>query len=612
MKTRAGDFSEYGTKPTEDGMMFTFSAREGGACAILLYHISDGRLAERIEMPPEYAIGDMYSVVLIGKNWQRFVYLYEENGKTFTDPYASWIHGRSRWADESRLEEGYRVYGGIWQKPYEWQHPQPRLLPQELLLYKLHMRGFSMHHGLPSGKRGNYKGILEKLASLKELGVTAIEFQPIYDFEEVRYEKRQVVSARGKITEEIFPLDKINYWGYGDAFYLAPKASYFGGRDVTAHCREMIDGIHGMGMEIVMEISFAEGLSDDYMTDVLWRWRRDYRVDGFHIVGCNAPIGRIAAHRGLSDCKIFYENIPQEILEREKERKHLFLYNDYFMHVTRQIQNHMQGSMVQFTNYLRRQNDHFGFVNYIANTDGFTLLDSYSYGEKHNEANGEDNKDGKNVNYSYNYGVEGPTKNRQTSQMRLQQIRNGLCCVFFAQAVPLLRGGDEVLNSQGGNNNPYCQDNATGWVSYGRHLKNKVALREFVKNLIAFRRAHPVLAMDQAVRMTDYKHIGIPDISYHGSEPWLMGIGEEQKAVGILYAGDYAKKTGEHKAENVYIAYNFHYQDVELALPAVSGHRRWQFVMNTATEESFSFRPRELEDQQRVRVPGSSVSVYIS
>ena len=612
MKTRIGDFNDYGTKPTADGMMFTFSAEGEGFCAILLYHVSDGSLAERVEVDSSYAIGTMYSVVLLGKNWHRYVYLLEDEGKTFVDPYASQIHGRNKWADMGRQEMAYRVFGGFSQKEYVWQADRPKIRPQDMIIYKLHMRGFSMHHGLSSGKKGNYKGILEKLQELKDMGITTIEFQPIYDFEEIRYERRQIVSSKGKIEETVVPLDKINYWGYGEAFYLAPKASYFGGRDCVYHCKEMIDRIHEMNMEVVMEVSFAADISEDMMMDVLWRWCRDYRVDGFHLVGCNAPIERIARHKGLASCKIFYENIPQEVLQREKKNKHLFLYNDYFMHVTRQIQNHMQGSMVQFTNHLRRQNDHFGFVNYIANTDGFTLWDSYSYGEKHNEANGEDNKDGKNINYSYNYGVEGQTKNRQINQMRLRQIRNGLCSVFLAQAIPLLRGGDEVLNSQEGNNNPYCQDNAIGWVSYGRNLKSKEKLQEFVRNLIAFRREHPVLSMDQAVRMTDYKHIGIPDISYHGAEPWLMGIGEERKAVGILYAGDYAKKTGEHKAENVYIAYNFHYHDVELALPAVSGHRRWYFVMNTAAEESFSFQPVELKDQQRVWIPGSSVSIYVS
>lgn len=612
MKTRMGDFNKYGLCPTKDGMMFTFASEGEGECAVLLFHRKDKSLLERIVLPAEYSIGDMHSVVIQGRNWHTLCYLYEQDGKEFLDLYAPKICGRDHWADSDRSREQYRVYGGFPEPEYHWQNLSPAIAPGDMIMYKLHMRGYTMRHGLPASQRGNYKGILEKLPELKELGVTSLEFQPIYDFEELRYEKRSVITATGETKEEYHSLDKINYWGYGEASYLAPKASYFGGKDSISHCREMIDAIHGMGMEVIMEMSFVTEVSDDFMMDALWYWVREFHVDGFHLLGCNAPIRRIAENRGLASTKIFYEVIPREILEKEKNRKHLFLYNDYFMHVTRQIQNHMGGSMVQFTNHLRRQNDAYGFVNYVANTDGFTLLDSYSYGEKHNEANGEENKDGVNTNFSFNYGVEGATKQRQIQQMRMRQVRNGLCCVMLAQAVPLLRSGDEVLNTQEGNNNPYCQDNPLGWVSYGRNHKNKVQLFRFIQKLLAFRKAHPVLSMEKAFRMTDYRHCGLPDISYHGAEPWLMSIGEEQRAVGILYAGAYAKDENNDPGENVYVAYNFHYDQVQLALPSLSGGNYWRFVMNTAQEDSFSFLPKKAEDQRTILVPGSSISIYVS
>ncbi len=112
----------------------------------------------------------------------------------------------------------------------------------------------------------------------------------------------------------------------------------------------------------------------------------------------------------------------------------------------------------------------------MANTTGFTLLDSYSYGEKHNRDNGEENRDGNNFNCSFNYGAEGATKNKQIQKMRFQQVKNGLCMTFLSQAVPLLVGGDECLNSQEGNNNPYCQDNRIGWVQYQNRSSDAKAL----------------------------------------------------------------------------------------------------------------------------------------
>jgi glycogen operon protein len=604
MKKRIGDFNKYGVRPVSDGMMFTFAAEGEGEPAILLYDAKSKKLLERVPVFKEYAIGDVYSVVLQAKNWHRYVYLLEQQDRIFPDPYAPRISGRNHWGDWSRAEENYRIYGGFDLQEYCWQQEQPHLAPRDMIIYKLHMRGYTMRHGLPMSKRGNYKGILDKLRELKEFGVTALEFQPIYDFEELRYEVRQVIGPGGTFSDSYESLDQLNYWGYGTACYMAPKASYFGGDDCICHCKEMIDAIHGMGMEIIMEISFATEISDDYMIDVLEYWVREYRIDGFHILGCNAPMERIADRGLLAETKIFYEAIPQPVLDREQDHKHLFLYNPYFMHVTRQMQNHMQGSMVQFTNHLKRQNDSYGFVNYIANTDGFTLWDSYCYGEKHNEANGENNTDGNNINFSFNYGLEGPTKNRQINQIRLRQVRNGLCCVFLAQGIPLLRSGDEVLNSQEGNNNPYCQDNATGWTIFAKTPKVKMLTAEFVRNLIAFRKAHPVLSMEQVMRFNDYRHLGIPDISYHGEEPWIMGIGEERKAIGILYAGDYAD------SEDVYVGYNFHYDDVRLALPSMKGEGEWYLVMNTALEESFSFECRKIAGQRYVVVPGRSVSIY--
>ena len=607
MKTRIGNFENYGTKETADGMMFTFAVTKDGPCSIRLFSVCDFTPVATVELDESYCVGAVYSVVLIGKNWDRYCYLLSQNDETFVDPYARVIAGRNHWADESRFAQDCAVFGSFDTADYAWRFAAPQIAPADMILYKLHMRGFTCNHGMKASQKGNYRGIMEGLPYLQSMGVTSLEFQPIYEFEELMYETQQMISAQGEITDEIVSLDKTNYWGYGGAFYFAPKASYFGGKDAALHCREMIDAIHGAGMEVILEISFAVETSDDVMLDCLWHWVRDYHVDGFHLLGCNVPIERIAASKRLARTKIFYEFIPEEVLSRQTGRKHLFLYNDGFMHVARQIQNHMEGSMVQFTNHLRRQNDRYGFVNYLANTNGFTLWDSYCYGEKHNEANGEENRDGNNLNYSFNYGVEGPSRNRQIQQIRMQQMRNGLCMTLLAQAVPLICSGDEAANSQNGNNNVYCQDNAMGWVQFAR-TKSQKELLEFVTKLIAFRKAHPVLCAEHPMQLTDYKHVGIPDLSYHGTEPWLMEIGEEQKAVGVLYAGAY----GGAEEENVFVAYNFHYHQVRLALPRTPGGREWQFVMNTANAYDASFEPMSMEQQGCLDVPEHSITILVS
>ena len=191
--------------------------------------------------------------------------------------------------------------------------------------------------------------------------------------------------------------------------------------------------------------------------------------------------------------------------------------------------------------------------------------------------------------------------------MRYMQVKNGLCMTLLAQAVPLICGGDECLNSQEGNNNPYCQDNAIGWVQYRTRSTDAKALTSFLTNLIAFRKEHRVLRQENAMRFTDYCHVGMPDLSYHGAEPWLMHIGDEQKAIGVLYTGHYAKEE-----EDVYVAYNFHYERARISLPSLSKEKEWMQVMNTADRSTDDFVPQPIEEQRCVEVAPQSISILIS
>ncbi len=590
MKARIGDFNQYGTRVTKEGVLFTFAVEQEGDCGLEFYDATTYELLDRMLLTEEYRIGDVYSVWIQEPRVKNMAYRIFQGEDSFVDPYAPFIIGRDIWRDESRADRQYQVYGGIQSRDYSWRYDSPQIKPQDMVMYKLHMRGFSMGRKMAESLKGNDKAIIKSLQGFKDLGITSLEFQPLYDFEE-----------DGK---------KVNYWGYGDAFYMAPKASYFGGaKRAIERCKKMIDEIHGAGMEIVMEFSFATECSEDYMMDVIWHWIKNYHVDGFHFLGCNIPIERIARDPRFKQTKFFYDNMSWELLQQEREstKKHLFVYDDSFMYACRQLQNHMSGSMVQFANHMRRQNEHYGFVNYMANTSGFTLWDSYSYGEKHNLDNGEDNKDGNNTNYSFNYGVEGESKSRQVKSARYREMRNALSMVCLSQGIPLLVAGDEVANSQQGNNNPYCQDNEIGWVQYG-NTKEQKELKRFTEALLRFRKEHPILRSECGMHMNDYAHLGAPDLSYHGKEPWLMSIGDEMKSLGMLYNGAYDK----HNGEDIFVLYNYHYEDVEMALPKMRDDKKWALVMNTSSREAIDFVPRELVDQEKLVVPGSSVTLLIA
>lgn len=610
MRISRGNFGEFGPRISgSESFTVTFEAKPGTSkVAIILYEIDSKKRVEVCPLSDDHRVGLVYSVEISGVNLDNTCYLIQEDDRKYVDPYACAVIGRDKWADVSAREKtAFKVYSGISNINKDWKDAKVDIAPSDMFIYKLHVRGFTAGLGMSSSKVGSYKGVTSKLSYLKKLGVTTIEFMPIYDFEELILEEKMLISPKGLRSMATVHTGKTNYWGFGQANYFAPKASYFGG--ASAACdglRNMVSTIHAKGMEVVMEMAFAYETSDDVIINCLKHYVKYFHIDGFHIVGCNAPIARIAAEPYLADTKIFYEFIPEEILCKEAGKKHLFIYNDSFMNVTRQIENHMNGSMVQFANHMRRQNQAYGFVNYMANVNGFSLWDSYSYGEKHNADNGEDNRDGTNNNYSFNYGVEGKTNNKTINNNRFKEMRNAFTALFISQAIPLMVAGDEVAATHMGNNNPYCQDNKVGYTVFTK-TKSKSTLQRFVMELAEFRKNHKCLRVESPFLMNDYKHLGLPDMSFHGSEPWMMTIGEEQKSLGVLYNGAYT-----HEKEDVFVCYNFHYDSVDMALPLLSPGKRWRLCFNTAEyDDKSDFTPKPIHDQQSIKVPGSSISILV-
>lgn len=172
-------------------------------------------------------------------------------------------------------------------------------------------------------------------------------------------------------------------------------------------------------------------------------------------------------------------------------------------------------------------------INFITCHDGFTLYDLVSYNGKHNEANGEDNRDGSNDNDSWNCGVEGETSDAEINALRTRQIKNAAALLLLSQGIPMLLSGDEFRNTQFGNNNAYCQDNKISWLDWSRLEKNRDVFL-FFKKMIAFRAAHPVL------RRSDFfcgeNSTGYPELSFHGEKPWELDTSNPLLTFGFMYA----------------------------------------------------------------------------
>lgn len=608
MKVTRGDFRDFGPRILKkNSINITVAiAPTTKKAAIILFDKASKKKLYDIELINDFSMGRVYSIEISDVDVDSICYLIKEDDKVYVDPYATAVIGRDSWADEKgRKSSDYKVYSGISHLEKPWKDTDIYIEPTDMVIYKLHMRGFTAGMGMSASRVGSYKGVLSKLSYLKELGITSIEFMPLYDFEELFLESKMTISPKGKVSEITEFTGKRNYWGFGEANYFAPKASYFGGADKCVDAmRDLVSTLHKNGFEAIMEMAFAKDTPAEMMLECLRYYVRYFHIDGFHIVGCNGPIERIAIDPFLADTKIFYEYIPEEILFKESGKKHLFIYNDSFMNVTRQIENHMNGSMIQFANHMRRQNSAYGFVNYMANVNGFSMWDSFSYGEKHNFDNGEDNRDGTNTNFSFNYGIEGKTTNRMINANRFREMRNAFTALMLAQSVPLFVAADEVAATHLGNNNPYCQDNKMGYTVFSK-TKSKEELRSFVKELVAFRKNHKCLRSEEPFLMNDYRHLGLPDMSFHGTEPWMMSIGEEQKALGVLYNGAYVDES-----EEVFVCYNYHYDSVNMALPLLAPGKRWRLCFNTA-EYDGDFSPKPIHDQQSINVPGNSISVLV-
>ena len=250
------------------------------------------------------------------------------------------------------------------------------------------------------------------------------------------------------------------------------------------------------------------------------------------------------------------------------------VHHTEFQNVMHRFLKGDEGMVEAVTYWLRHLSEKEGSFNYIAAHNGFTLMDLVSYEGKHNEANGENNQDGPDYNYSWNCGAEGPSRKKAVVSLRRGQLYNALFLVFLAQGTPCLLAGDEFGNSQKGNNNVYCQDNPTGWVNW-KKLTTHQELHDFVRDLIAFRKRYKVFHPAQEMSGTDTTRCGVPDVSYHGEYAWRIEKEVASRQLGVYYSGT------SLEAEDCYVAYNMHWIRHTFALPSLPKNKKWYLAAST-------------------------------
>ena len=252
-------------------------------------------------------------------------------------------------------------------------------------------------------------------------------------------------------------------------------------------------------------------------------------------------------------------------------------------------------------------------INFITCHDGFCLMDQVSYNGKHNEANGENNNDGNNDNHSWNCGWEGPSTSDDVNQLRRKQIKNAVALMLVSRGVPMLLSGDEMGNTQQGNNNCYCQDNEISWLDWEDVDRNR-EIFEFCRGMVAFRRAHPVLRNSRHFQNRDFVGSGLPDISWHSTRKWWADF-SSSLTLAFMLDGRHAKN-GTATDSTLYVAMNMHWEAHGFELPSPAGNVLWHVAVNTDMAPPADIwevgMEKKLENQNEFVVGPRSVVILVA
>ena len=518
---------------------------------------------------------------------------------------------------------------------FDWKDDQPPRHPwSKTVIYETHVRGLTIHPSSAVPDPGTYRGLVEKVPYLKDLGVTAVELLPVQEFN----------THALKTTDPRTGRRLRNYWGYDPVSFTAVNGAYCStgaSGQQTLEFKEMVRLLHSAGMEVIIDVVLNHTAETDELGPTLcWRgvdnsiyytlekdkrryhnfagtgntinanhpvvrdhilgclryWVMEMHVDGFRF-DLASILGRDSSGNLLTNPPLL-ESIAQDpILSSTKliaeawdaagayqvgsfSERRWAEWNGHYRDDVRRFWRGDPGMLGAFASRICGSEDIYSksgkgpesSINFITCHDGFTLNDLVSYTDKHNTANGEQNRDGANDNHSANCGVEGPTEDARIEGFRRRQIRNFLLTLFMSRGVPMLLGGDEFRRTQHGNNNAYCQDNATSWYDW-TFLQRHAQIHRFVKHVIGLRQAHAVLAREQFY--TD------DDISWFGPDQRTPDWHNPQaKALACLIR--------DGVAEALFLMFNAGDEVVVFHTPPAPQNGRWRLVVDTSHDELVS------------------------
>lgn len=605
-----------GVSVTKTEAVFAFEASAAKECGVILY--DNKGVEQRFSFSDEGRIGTLYGMILKGNPIADYTYNYYVGDQIITDIYARGIKGLEKWGDGANGAR--KTYGKLSDSSFDWQGDTPLKIPlEDSILYGLNVRAFTMHKSSGVKKRGTFEGIIEKIPYLSELGITAVELMPCYEYEECMFPEKVIppsVSLQAQTFSNVILEDKtaqdvlrLNCWGFQKGFYFAPKASYSASFHPEHSFKLLVRELHKNGIEVMVQFYFPLETKQLYILEVIKFWVKEYHIDGVRINGFHIPYRLLAEEAALKDTKIWCTYLPQEDLEiiGDTINKNFMSDNDNYRQDMRRYLKGDEGLMNQVLYYQRRNPKEHGVVNYLADYDGFSLYDCVSFEKKHNEENGESNHDGNDVNFTWNCGAEGISRKKSVLELRLKQIKNALTFVFLAQGIPFIFSGDEFANSRNGNNNCYCQDNESGWIQW-KKTQFSEEITAYVRFLIRLRKKNRILHMKEELMGIDIEGCGYPDISYHGIKAWIPDLSYMSLMMGTLLCGQYAP---EKQEDFFYLAYNMHWEPHKLALPKLPKGVIWGKIADTSLPFEVQQNNACLEDENSViSVKERSITIY--
>ncbi|HEU5422250.1 MAG TPA: glycogen debranching protein GlgX [Nitrolancea sp.] len=631
----------------------TFTERTGHVWHVYLGGVQPGQLygyrvdgpykpEEGLRFNPQKLLIDPYAKALHGAvNWDAKLFGYQ-----LGDPQLDLSH--------SPDDDAFGVPKGVVVNPYfDWGEDRPPHIPwHESIIYEVHVKGFSVQNpNVPAEQRGTYSGLASPgaIEYFRSLGITAVELMPVHAFLDGKHLIDQGLrNYWGYNTINYFSPDA-RYSSVGDIgaqvqeFKAMVKSLHRAGIEVildvvynhTAEGNELGPTLSFRGIDNPAYYRLVPGNERYYMDytgtgnslnvrqpqvlklimDSLRYWVEEMHVDGFRFDLAAAlarelhDVDRLSAffdiiHQDpvISRVKLIAEpwdvgeggyqvgNFP--VLWTEWNGKYRDTIRKYWRGDESQLAElgyRLTGSSDLYQHDGRRP---YASINFVTAHDGFTLHDLVSYDDKHNQANGENNHDGANDNWSSNYGVEGPTEDSAILAVRERQQRNFIATLLVSQGVPMICGGDEIGRTQQGNNNAYCQDNAISWYDWNLNDSER-ALFEFTRRMIALRHHHPVLSRPRFFRGRPIRGSEIQDITWYRPDGNMMTAEEWDTAwmrcLGMRLAGEdtgEVNEVGEPVVDDtLLIILNAAEEPVEFTLPDAHFGNAWEILVDTGQPE---------------------------